>query len=437
MKKTPMYEETFVAGAKEPLKVLHQLATSDFVTDYLLYEGNGEVRLVGNVVAKVEVQQDMVRFQYAGDTTEEAAKDPLKQAERFLYTLPLEQWTAYGYVGFDVCKYYYNYSKSSAEPILCMIVPEFELRFTQSGVYVKSVTQQDELIKILESEVDLPTYERYPLKLDYADRENYQQKVQCLIDKIQQRKLHKAILSRSVKVHDQLDPVLTYAEGSNVNNSVRSYCLKLGGTKVVGFSPEILMAVDHERFVLTNPLAGTRPRGDSPERDRQLHDELFTDAKEVKEHALSIWLAQDEIRSVCEPDTVRVLDFMQVKRYRCVQHLSSRVGGTLKADRTSWDALKALLPGITVSGIDKASALEWISQLEEEPRGIYAGAVGWIDSSDRADLAIAIRSVFQYGDVISFQAGAGIMGESNPENEYMETVNKMNTMLSTLVLKHE
>ena len=124
-----------------------------------------------------------------------------------------------------------------------------------------------------------------------------------------------------------------------------------------------------------------------------------------------------------------------VKQYRCVQHLSSRVGGQLRSGKTLWDALKVLFPGITVSGIDKARALEWIDRLEEEPRGIYAGGIGWVDSTGAADLAIAIRSAYQYGDCIYLNAGAGIVAESIPQKEYIESVNKMNTMLTNLVLQ--
>lgn len=126
---------------------------------------------------------------------------------------------------------------------------------------------------------------------------------------------------------------------------------------------------------------------------------------------------------------------MQVKQYRYVQHLSSRVGGQLKPGKTLWDGLKVLFPGITVSGIDKCRALEWIDCLEAEPRGLYARGIGWINSQGTADLAIAIRSAYQYDDFIYFNAGAGIVAESVPQNEYLESVNKMNTMLTNLVLK--
>lgn len=431
----PSYQEAFVSDAKDPLIILNQLVEKRLVSDYLLYESDGDTRIVGNPLAKVDVQDDVVRFNFAGTTIEEQAHDPLKQTERFFHTLPLEQWVSYGYVGFDVCKYYSKYSKAITTPILSMIVPELELRFTPEGVYLKTLHQRSELLEVLETQRNLSEYKVHMAMVDFADKQDYLHRVETLVSKINQGALHKAILSRSVKVFNQLDPILTYAEGTRVNNSVRSYCLNFHDTKVVGFSPEILMTVDQERFVVTNPLAGTRPRGETKEDDQQLMHELFTDAKEVKEHALSIHLAQDEIQSVCMPETVHISNFMEIKKYRSVQHLSSRVGGILRSDKTSWDALKVLFPGITVSGIDKKSALEWIDKLEDEPRGIYSGAVGWIDSEGTADLAIAIRSVFQYEDVISFVAGAGIMGESDPEKEYQESVNKMNTMLPTLVLE--
>jgi len=137
---------------------------------------------------------------------------------------------------------------------------------------------------------------------------------------------------------------------------------------------------------------------------------------------------------LCLSETVRIFDFMEVKQYRCVQHLSSRVGGQLAPGNTLWDALRVLFPGITVSGLDKARALEWIDRLESGPRGLYAGGIGWINSSGMADLAIAIRSVYQYDQDVYLNAGAGIVAESVPANEYVESVNKMNTMANNLVL---
>lgn len=300
---------------------------------------------------------------------------------------------------------------------------------------IKTTQSLDLVRRQLFIEPQLPNYEATAFNLDESDREKYQNSVSTLIEAIKNARLHKAIISRSFKLSGELDILGTYVLGAKANNSARSYCLNLGDIGAVGFSPETLMEVDRDGFVVTNPLAGTRPRGISIEEDIKFNNELFTDAKEVKEHSLSVWLAQDEIASVCIPKTVRILNFMEVKQYRCVQHLSSQVGGQLKAGNTLWDALKVLFPGITVSGISKEKALEWIDRLEAEPRGIYAGGIGWVNSQGEADIAIAIRSVYQYGDRIHLNAGAGIVAESVPQNEYIESVNKMNTMLNNLVLK--
>lgn len=297
---------------------------------------------------------------------------------------------------------------------------------------MKSLTK---IIEALAIDCPLQNYTATPPTLDLSDQEHYQTQVSKMIEVIQAGHLHKAIISRSVKVKGEMDVLGTYQLGLRNNNSVRSYCFEFDNIKAVGFSPEILMSVDANRFVITNPLAGTRPRADDLEQDEFLRSELFTDAKEVKEHALSIWLAQAEMSTFCLPDTVKVFDFMQVKQYRWVQHLSSRVGGQLRSGKTLWDGLKVLFPGITVSGIDKHQALAWIDYLETEPRGLYAGGIGYINSQGIADLAIAIRSAYQYNDSVYFNAGAGIVAESVPENEYLESVNKMNTMLTNLVLK--
>lgn len=429
------YHEMFVPGQKDPLVLLQNLLQAGIFSDYVMYESENEVRIAGNALAYVQVTPETVSTTSMGQTKEEPCSDPLKQVESALASLPIENWTAYGYVGFDVARFYYNYTKSIDQPILYFFVPETELYITNKGVHIKSIKSPAKVQEALAVESRIEDYVATPPELDFADSEKYETAVKNLINGIKTGELHKAILSRSVKVKGNMDVIGTYSLGAKSNNSARSYCMHVGDVSAVGFSPEILMEVSADGFVITNPLAGTRPRGEDSVEDARLNGELFTDAKEVKEHALSIWLAQSEIASVCLPETVQVFDFMQVKQYRCVQHLSSRVGGQLKPGKTLWDALKVLFPGITVSGIDKIKALEWIDRLEDEPRGIYAGGIGWIDSSGMTDLAIAIRSAYQYGDYVYLNAGAGIVAESVPEKEYIESVNKMNTMLSNLVLK--
>lgn len=431
-----VYHELFVPETKDPQSLLQNLLDIGLFSSYMLYEGDGQTRIAGNTLASIAVSTDTVTLDYLGEIESRSiVGDPLHQVKQMLESLPIENWTAYGYVGFDLARFYSSYSKAIEQPLLYFSIPETELQITDKGIRIKSVKSLTKIIEALAIESPLRNYTATPPTLDFADREHYQAKVSEMVEAIQAGHLHKAIIARSVKVKGQMDLLGTYRLGTESNNSARSYCFQFDDVSAVGFSPEILMTVDADRFAITNPLAGTRPRSENLERDEQLSRELFTDAKEVKEHALSIWLAQDEIAALCVPETVRVLDFMEVKQYRCVQHLSSRVGGELQPDKTLWDALKVLFPGITVSGINKQAALEWIDRLETEPRGLYAGGIGWIDSRGTADLAIAIRSAYQYGDTIHFNAGAGIVAESVPEYEYVESVNKMNTMLTNLVLK--
>ncbi len=428
------YHEVFVPGQRDPLILLQNLLQAGLFSDYMMYESENEVRIAGNALAKVSVSSETVSLDCMGQSRSEAVTDPLKQVESLLASLPIENWTAYGYVGFDIARFYYPYAKAIDQPLLYFFVPETELYITTKGVHIRSIKSPTKVQEALAVDSKLKDYVANPPVLDFADSEKYQNQVASLISAIQDGKLYKAIISRSVKVKADMDVLGTYALGAKSNNSARSYCMDVGDVRAVGFSPEILMEVSADGFVVTNPLAGTRPRGANSEEDTRLNGELFTDAKEVKEHALSIWLAQDEIGSVCLPETVQVFDFMQVKQYRTVQHLSSRVGGQLKPGKTLWDALKVLFPGITVAGIDKTQALEWIDRLEDEPRGIYAGGIGWVDNSGMSDLAIAIRSAYQYGENVYLNAGAGIVAESIPQSEYTESVNKMNTMLSNMVL---
>jgi salicylate synthetase len=429
------YYETFVPGQRDHIVVLNNLLKAGIFAKYMMYEGNNEVRIAGNELLRVSVSQDSVSIDGLGKSYSQPISNPLKQVEALFQSLNIENWTAYGYVAFDIVRFYSAYSKAIQQELLYFLIPETELRFTETGIHIKTTKSLEQVKEQLFVDSSVSDYELASLAVDFGDREIYQNRVEVLIKAIQQGELHKAIISRSVKVTGNLDVLGTYVVGAKTNNAARSYCLNIGNIRAVGFSPEILMQVNQEGFVMTNPLAATRPRGASLEEDTRLRGELFTDAKEVKEHSLSAWLAQSEIASLCLPETVRVFDFMEVKKYRCVQHLSSRVGGQLQPNNTLWDALKVLFPGITVSGIDKEQALKWIDRLEDEPRGIYAGGIGWVDSSGAADIAIAIRSVYQYGNKIHLNAGAGIVAESVPEKEYIESINKMNTMLNNLVLE--
>lgn len=434
------YRTAFVKGAIAPVDLLYGLLKRGGWTEYLLYEGKGETRLALGERARLVLADGGLSFFDGTHTTHEACTDPLKQAERLLSGLPYTDWSAYGYIGFDVSRYYSSYSRSIAQPLLVLLVPETEVLAGEQGTTIRSTGNAEEVAQLLGSE-QVPPHSPVPVvsavAVDERDRGQYTDRIRELLPHLGQGSLQKVIVARSVTVAERLDIPGTYRRGASVNNSARSFCFSLGEVGGVGFPPETLLKAAGRGSIQTNPLAGTRPRGASQAEDEALARELFNAAKEVKEHALSVLAAQSEVTAVCRPGSVRIEDFMEVRRFRFVQHLSSRVSGRLLDGRTSWDALSALFPGITVSGLDKLSALTWIDRLEDGARGPYAGVVGWIDAHGAADFAIALRSAFEYGGAIHVSAGAGIVAESAPDLEYGESQSKMSAMLHSLVMQTE
>ncbi len=439
MGKTQIYHDLFLPGQREPLAIVQRLIESRLFSGYAIYQSHQEVRFAANPAIAIAVNLQDLTLTHGEKIDTFPLSDPFKQVEAILGNLPLQDWTAYGYIAFDLVRHYYLYSKAIASPVLYFFIPATEIIITPTQIHLRTLESPAALQNLLETSEPLTTTSLAPCVVRFADEQIYHTQVEALQQAIHRGELHKAIIARSVKIKGNLNVLGTYLLGTQQNHALRSYGLHLPRVRTVGFSPEILVKLINDpqrgRLLTTNPVAGTRPRGETSETDALLKRQLFADAKEVKEHALSIWAVQDEMKQVCLPGTVQVVDFMQVQSYRWVQHLSSQVQGELAADQTLWDALRVLFPGVTVSGIEKPEAIAWIDRLETEPRGIYAGAIGWVNSQQEADLAIPIRSAYQYGEWIYLNAGAGIMAESIPRNEYLESVHKMNTMLTNLVLE--
>ena len=192
---------------------------------------------------------------------------------------------------------------------------------------------------------------------------------------------------------------------------------------IVGSSPEALVKVQRGR-VFTHPIAGSRPRGETPERDVELADELLADPKEQAEHLMLVDLARNDLSKVCAAGSVEVTEFMQVERFSHIMHLVSSVEGDLRADASAVDVFRATFPAGTLSGAPKPRALEIIDELEVAQRGLYGGVVGYFDLAGDADLAIAIRTATLIGDVAHVQAGAGLVADSDPVSEHIEAQNK-------------
>jgi anthranilate synthase component 1 len=192
---------------------------------------------------------------------------------------------------------------------------------------------------------------------------------------------------------------------------------------IVGSSPEALVKVQRGR-VFTHPIAGSRPRGESPERDLELAEELLADPKERSEPLMLVDLARNDLSKVCRAGSVEVTEFMQVERFSHIMHLVSSVEGDLKPDASAVDVFRATFPAGTLSGAPKPRALEIIDELEVAQRGLYGGVVGYFDLAGDADLAIAIRTATLIGDTAYVQAGAGLVADSDPRLEHEESVHK-------------
>jgi anthranilate synthase component 1 len=211
------------------------------------------------------------------------------------------------------------------------------------------------------------------------------------------------------------------------------YFIRMGGASIVGSSPEMLVRVEGRR-AQTHPIAGTRPRGRNEEEDLRLGEELKKNEKERAEHVMLVDLGRNDIGRVSEYGSVRVPQFMGLERYSHVMHLVSIVEGRLAEDRDRLDALVACFPAGTVSGAPKVRAMEIIASLEPERRGIYAGAVGYVDFAGNLDFCITIRTVVMASHKAYVQAGAGIVADSNPAAEYEETRDKARALVRALEL---
>ena len=219
------------------------------------------------------------------------------------------------------------------------------------------------------------------------------------------------------------DPFDIYRALRTLNPSPYMFFLRFGETLVVGASPEVLVRKE-EGMVEVRPIAGTRPRGRSATEDLALEKELLADPKELAEHIMLVDLGRNDIGRVCRVGTVEVSELKVIEKYSHVMHIVSNVRGQIADNLDSFDVLGATFPAGTLSGAPKIRAMQIIEELEPSRREIYGGAVGYFSFSGNMDMAIAIRTLVVHNGKIHLQAGAGIVADSDPESEYVETLNK-------------
>lgn len=239
------------------------------------------------------------------------------------------------------------------------------------------------------------------------------------------------VLSQRFQIQANIDPLDIYRSLRTINPSPYMFFLKCDDLLIVGSSPEVMVRVEDKNISL-RPIAGTRPRGKTPDEDLELEKDLLKDPKERAEHIMLVDLGRNDVGRVAKTGTVNVNELMVIEKYSHVMHIVSNVQGSLDDGKDVFDVMEACFPAGTVSGAPKVRAMEIIEELEPTKRGPYAGAVGYFSFSGNMDFCITIRTIVIKDNTIYIQAGAGIVADSVPENEWIETKNKAKAMIRAI-----
>ncbi|BCZ23701.1 salicylate synthase [Mycobacterium senriense] len=405
---------------------------------YLLYERGGEWVLATGVRAMVELDSDELRVIRDGVTqSQQWSGGPGPVLGEAIDRLLLETDQLFGWVAFEFGVYRYGLQQRLAPgtPLARVFWPHGRIVVTREEVrlFGTSAGHRDEVLGVLGDGV--PDVRDASAVDVIADPSDYRGRVASAVAEIAAGRYHKVILSRSIEVPFALDFPSTYRLARRHNTPVRSFLLRLGGIRAVGYSPELVAAVHRDGVVVTEPLAGTRALGRGEVRDRQARDDLESNSKEIVEHAISVRSSLQEMTEIAEPGTAVVTDFMTVRERGSVQHLGSTVSGRLGTSNDRMDALEALFPAVTASGIPKAVGVEAIMRLDEGPRGLYSGAVVMLSADGGLDAALTLRSAYERDGKTWLRAGAGIIEESTPDREFEETCEKLSTLAPYLIAR--
>jgi len=300
----------------------------------------------------------------------------------------------------------------------------------QPQAYVKARERLNELVRCLRQPAQIPKAPAMPAAV--ASSEFGEAGFKAAVEKAKRYifdgDIMQVVLSQRMSQDFPAPPLSLYRALRSLNPSPYMFYYDMGDHHVVGSSPEILVRLE-DGTVTARPIAGTRPRGKTREEDLALAEELLADPKERAEHVQLMDLGRNDVGRVAVTGSVRVTDNMMIERYSHVMHIVSNVEGELKPGMDAIDVLKATFPAGTVSGAPKVRAMEIIDELEPSKRGIYAGAVGYLGFNGDMDLAIAIRTGVIKNNTLHVQAGAGIVADSVPQSEWMETQNKARAVL--------
>ena len=456
--------KSFDVGHETPLSIYQKLANLPF--SYLLesVEGGerfGRYSIIGLPSKKrIVIRDDVIEVIDQNKVIEkETTQNPLNFIQNYLsqfkvpHDLELPRFAGglAGYFGYETIQYIESRLKHKktkdaigVPDILLMLSDElivvdnvakkiFIVSYADPSIkdaYVLGVARLDKLYDQLHQSMKIEPLQTSNLadaKSEFGE-EAFKKAVEKAKSYIFEGDIMQVVLSQRMSQKFEAPPLALYESLRTLNPSPYMFYYHMDDHHVVGASPEILVRLEDET-VTVRPIAGTRPRGKTEEEDKKLEKELLADPKECAEHVQLMDLGRNDIGRVSQSGSVRVTDNMTIERYSHVMHIVSNVEGTLKPHMHAMDVLKATFPAGTVSGAPKVRAMEIIHELEPSKRGIYAGAVGYLGFDGDMDVAIAIRTGVIKNKMLYVQAGAGIVADSIPHNEWVETQNKAKAVL--------
>jgi len=456
--------KSFDVGHETPLSIYQKLANLPF--SYLLesVEGGerfGRYSIIGLPSKKrIVIRDDVIEVIDQNQVIEkETTQNPLNFIQNYLsqfkvpHDLELPRFAGglAGYFGYETIQYIearlkHKKTKDAigVPDILLMLSDElivvdnvakkiFIVRYADPSIkdaYVLGVARLDKLYDQLHQSMKIEPLQTLNLteaKSEFGE-EAFKKAVEKAKSYIFEGDIMQVVLSQRMSQKFEASPLALYESLRTLNPSPYMFYYHMDDHHVVGASPEILVRLEDET-VTVRPIAGTRPRGKTEEEDKKLEKELLADPKECAEHVQLMDLGRNDIGRVSQSGSVKVTDNMTIERYSHVMHIVSNVEGRLKPNMHAMDVLKATFPAGTVSGAPKVRAMEIIHELEPSKRGIYAGAVGYLGFDGDMDVAIAIRTGVIKNKMLYVQAGAGIVADSIPHNEWVETQNKAKAVL--------
>lgn len=389
-------------------------------------------------IAKIKVQDHIITVTTDRKTVEFESENPFLELKK-LTNLGFEGKGFFGgllgYVSYESIKYIEDV------PTHKSLYPDFEFglfldcviqdRINNTCKYITFNKDRKELIEKIYTEVHSNGILEYKKEKDDFTKEEYVNIVKKAKESINNGEIFQVVLSNSEHYILKGSKLPLYEHLRKINPSPYMYHIKLGDREIIGSSPEMLMRLEG-KHIESYPIAGTRPRGKNPKEDKEIEEDLLNDKKECAEHLMLVDLSRNDVGKVSKIGTVTVPELYSIRKFSHVQHIVSHVKGELKDDLDAIDGFMSLFPAGTLSGAPKIRAMKIINDNENFARGPYGGAVGYFSLNGNADFAITIRTLTTNGELAEIQAGAGIVYDSIPENEYEECARKRQAIVTAL-----